>query len=132
MQRGHIYGGRSESLGVVLLRCPVCQRTPRLSGMAVSHWPLVVLCSAAPLYCRAVLQVADFGLSKSLVPVDKHGQLTMDINATYKLTGETGSYRYGGGRGDGRVAGYVSWGRWAWGGSVSCGWVQAARCGGKT
>lgn len=41
------------------------------------------------------LQVADFGLSKSLVPVEKHGQLsnTMSMTATYKLTGETGSYR---------------------------------------
>lgn len=42
-----------------------------------------------------VIKVADFGLSKSLVPVDKHGTIaTMDMNATYKLTGETGSYRY--------------------------------------
>lgn len=42
-----------------------------------------------------VIKVADFGLSKSLVPVDKHGTIaTMDCNATYKLTGETGSYRY--------------------------------------
>mmetsp|Transcript_33425 Transcript_33425/g.73919 ORF Transcript_33425/g.73919 Transcript_33425/m.73919 type:complete len:522 (-) Transcript_33425:758-2323(-) len=42
-----------------------------------------------------VIKVADFGLSKSLVPVDKHGQLmTLNMNATYKLTGETGSYRY--------------------------------------
>jgi serine/threonine protein kinase len=41
-----------------------------------------------------VMKVADFGLSKSLVPVDRHGQMTMNINQVYKLTGETGSYRY--------------------------------------
>ncbi|KAI8477080.1 MAG: kinase-like domain-containing protein [Monoraphidium minutum] len=41
-----------------------------------------------------VIKVADFGLSKSLVPVDRHGQMTMAINQVYKLTGETGSYRY--------------------------------------
>jgi len=41
-----------------------------------------------------VIKVADFGLSKSLVPVEKHGQLSMSHNTTYKLTGETGSYRY--------------------------------------
>ncbi len=34
------------------------------------------------------------GLSKSLVPVERHGGLSLDINVTYKLTGETGSYRY--------------------------------------
>jgi serine/threonine protein kinase len=40
------------------------------------------------------IKVADFGLSKSLLPVDKHaGQHGVD-HATYKLTGETGSYRY--------------------------------------
>lgn len=39
-----------------------------------------------------VVKVADFGLSKSLVPVDKHGN--MQLNDTYKMTGETGSYRY--------------------------------------
>ncbi|MEW5309905.1 MAG: hypothetical protein WDW38_001748 [Sanguina aurantia] len=39
------------------------------------------------------IKVADFGLSKSLVPVGKHDQI-MDLNTTYKLTGETGSYRY--------------------------------------
>ncbi|GIL72919.1 hypothetical protein Vretimale_4568 [Volvox reticuliferus] len=43
-----------------------------------------------------VIKVADFGLSKSLVPVERHGGLAgaLDINVTYKLTGETGSYRY--------------------------------------
>eukprot|EP00877_Chromochloris_zofingiensis_P012895 jgi/Chrzof1/785/Cz01g28220.t1 len=41
-----------------------------------------------------VIKVADFGLSKSLVPVDRHGQMTMSISQVYKLTGETGSYRY--------------------------------------
>ncbi|PNW85018.1 hypothetical protein CHLRE_03g168150v5 [Chlamydomonas reinhardtii] len=41
-----------------------------------------------------VIKVADFGLSKSLVPVERHGGLSHDINITYKLTGETGSYRY--------------------------------------
>lgn len=41
-----------------------------------------------------VIKVADFGLSKSLVPVDKHGAMCMNINQVYRLTGETGSYRY--------------------------------------
>ncbi|KAJ9508672.1 hypothetical protein QJQ45_027961 [Haematococcus lacustris] len=43
-----------------------------------------------------VVKVADFGLSKSLVPVEKHGQLSMteEDATTYKMTGETGSYRY--------------------------------------
>uniref|UniRef100_A0A7S0UV82 Protein kinase domain-containing protein n=1 Tax=Polytomella parva TaxID=51329 RepID=A0A7S0UV82_9CHLO len=40
-----------------------------------------------------VIKVADFGLCKSLVPVERHGQVA-DIDVTYKLTGETGSYRY--------------------------------------
>ncbi|WIA29235.1 hypothetical protein OEZ86_011743 [Tetradesmus obliquus] len=41
-----------------------------------------------------VVKVADFGLSKSLVPVDRHGQMSMSLTQVYKLTGETGSYRY--------------------------------------
>lgn len=41
-----------------------------------------------------VIKVADFGLSKSLVPVDRHGKMTYAANQVYKLTGETGSYRY--------------------------------------
>jgi serine/threonine protein kinase len=42
-----------------------------------------------------VIKVADFGLSKSLVPVDRHGTMsTMSLTQVYKLTGETGSYRY--------------------------------------
>lgn len=45
------------------------------------------------LFVSRALQVADFGLSKSLVPVGKHDQI-MDLNTTYKLTGETGSYRW--------------------------------------
>ncbi len=28
------------------------------------------------------------------MPVERHGGLSHDINITYKLTGETGSYRY--------------------------------------
>ncbi len=38
-----------------------------------------------------LLQVADFGLSKPMVQVDKHN--SVDLNQTYKMTGETGSYR---------------------------------------
>ena len=37
------------------------------------------------------IKLSDFGLSKSL-PVNKHAGY--DINATFRLTGETGSYRY--------------------------------------
>ena len=42
-----------------------------------------------------VIKVADFGLSKSLVPVERHGAMTtVALSQVYKLTGETGSYRY--------------------------------------
>ena len=41
-----------------------------------------------------VIKVADFGLSKSLVPVERHGAMTVSLSQVYKLTGETGSYRY--------------------------------------
>lgn len=41
-----------------------------------------------------VIKVTDFGLSKSLVPVEKHGRLEGHLQETYKMTGETGSYRY--------------------------------------
>ena len=37
------------------------------------------------------IKLSDFGLSKSL-PVNKHAGY--DVNATFRLTGETGSYRY--------------------------------------
>jgi hypothetical protein len=36
----------------------------------------------------------DFGLSKSLVPIERHGKMTLASNQVYKLTGETGSYRF--------------------------------------
>jgi serine/threonine protein kinase len=41
-----------------------------------------------------VIKVADFGLSKSLVPVERHGKMTLSATQVYKMTGETGSYRY--------------------------------------
>lgn len=41
-----------------------------------------------------VVQVMDFGLSKTLVPVEKHGTLDPNLHQVYRLTGETGSYRY--------------------------------------
>jgi serine/threonine protein kinase len=37
------------------------------------------------------IKIADFGLSKSL-PVNKHAGY--DLDSKFKLTGETGSYRY--------------------------------------
>lgn len=37
------------------------------------------------------IKLSDFGLSKSL-PINKHAGY--DVNATFRLTGETGSYRY--------------------------------------
>ncbi len=49
---------------------------------------------STPVRACSSPQVADFGLSKSLLPVDKHGQqVDLSSNTTYKLTGETGSYR---------------------------------------
>lgn len=38
-----------------------------------------------------IIKLADFGLSKSL-PVNKHA--SYDLDSKFKLTGETGSYRY--------------------------------------
>ncbi|KDD75764.1 protein kinase [Helicosporidium sp. ATCC 50920] len=52
-----------------------------LSGSAYQSQEEVVFNSG-------VVKLADFGLSKTL-PVNKHS-----MNGTYKLTGETGSYRY--------------------------------------
>jgi hypothetical protein len=40
-----------------------------------------------------VIKVADFGLSKSLIAADPHHKRDLS-NDTYKLTGETGSYRF--------------------------------------
>lgn len=44
------------------------------------------------VYDIGTFKLADFGLSKSL-PSNKHAQYEMDDD-TFKLTGETGSYRY--------------------------------------
>ena len=38
--------------------------------------------------------MADFGLSKSLNATDTHNKVNLTANDTFKLTGETGSYRY--------------------------------------
>ena len=43
------------------------------------------------MYDIGTFKLADFGLSKSL-PSNKHAQFELDD--TFKLTGETGSYRY--------------------------------------
>ena len=45
----------------------------------------------ALMFDIGTIKLSDFGLSKSL-PVNKHAGY--DINATFRLTGETGSYRY--------------------------------------
>ena len=39
-----------------------------------------------------VVKLADFGLSKSLPKADKHAGY--DLDSKFRLTGETGSYRY--------------------------------------
>ena len=43
------------------------------------------------IYDTGTIKLADFGLSKSL-PVNKHA--SYDLDSKFKLTGETGSYRY--------------------------------------
>lgn len=43
------------------------------------------------MFDEGTIKVADFGLSKSL-PVNKHA--SYDLDSKFKLTGETGSYRY--------------------------------------
>ena len=52
---------------------------------------LGVLCRDKLIYDIGTIKLADFGLSKSL-PINKH--VAFDLDDTYKLTGETGSYRY--------------------------------------
>ena len=43
------------------------------------------------IYETGVMKLADFGLSKTL-PFNKHANY--DLDSKFKLTGETGSYRY--------------------------------------
>ena len=43
------------------------------------------------IYETGVMKLADFGLSKTL-PINKHA--SFDLESKFKLTGETGSYRY--------------------------------------
>jgi len=43
------------------------------------------------VYQTGTMKLADFGLSKSL-PMNKHAGF--DLESKFKLTGETGSYRY--------------------------------------
>ena len=49
------------------------------------------MCRDKLVYDIGTIKLADFGLSKSL-PYNKHAQY--DLDETFKLTGETGSYRY--------------------------------------
>ncbi|KAK9810812.1 hypothetical protein WJX73_009202 [Symbiochloris irregularis] len=60
--------------------------------------PANLMVAGSPYYTRdkliydiGTIKLADFGLSKSL-PINKH--VAFDLDDTYKLTGETGSYRY--------------------------------------
>ena len=48
-------------------------------------------CRESLIYDTGSLKLADFGLSKSL-PVNKHA--SYDLESKFRLTGETGSYRY--------------------------------------
>lgn len=45
----------------------------------------------ALIYDLGTVKLADFGLSKTL-PVNKHA--SVDLDSKFKLTGETGSYRF--------------------------------------
>ena len=48
-------------------------------------------CRESLIFDTGTIKLADFGLSKSL-PVNKHAGY--DLDSKFKLTGETGSYRY--------------------------------------
>lgn len=48
-------------------------------------------CRDSLIFDTGTIKLADFGLSKSL-PVNKHAGY--DLDSKFKLTGETGSYRY--------------------------------------
>ena len=50
-----------------------------------------MLCRDNLIFDTGTIKLADFGLSKSL-PVNKHAGY--DLDSKFKLTGETGSYRY--------------------------------------
>ena len=49
------------------------------------------LCRKELVYDMGTVKLADFGLSKTL-PVNKHA--AFDLDDKFKLTGETGSYRF--------------------------------------
>lgn len=51
----------------------------------------MVCCRESLVFDTGTVKLADFGLSKSL-PVNKHAGY--DLDSKFKLTGETGSYRY--------------------------------------
>ena len=68
-----------------------------ISTPAESHQPRNILNRSTPqdrdslVYHTGTMKLADFGLSKSL-PMNKHAGF--DLESKFKLTGETGSYRY--------------------------------------
>ena len=67
-----------------------------LCCIILSCWHLLLngpcmTCRNSLIYDTGTIKLADFGLSKSL-PVNKHA--SYDLDATFRLTGETGSYRY--------------------------------------
>ena len=53
--------------------------------------PAPATCRESLIFDTGTIKLADFGLSKSL-PVNKHAGY--DLDSKFKLTGETGSYRY--------------------------------------
>ena len=65
----------------------MCQQDIKLSPCSCCR----TACRESIIYDTGSLKLADFGLSKSL-PVNKHA--SYDLESKFRLTGETGSYRY--------------------------------------
>ena len=63
----------------------------RVQACSPTHLMDALMCRDKLVYDIGTIKLADFGLSKSL-PYNKHAQY--DLDETFKLTGETGSYRY--------------------------------------
>lgn len=75
----------------MLSACVTTARSTVLHASTVASNRMHGLYRNSLIYDTGTIKLADFGLSKSL-PVNKHA--SYDLDATFRLTGETGSYRY--------------------------------------
>ena len=75
-----------SNLGCSNERCQHCVQQLSYQGA----W-CCACCRESLIFDTGTIKLADFGLSKSL-PVNKHAGY--DLDSKFKLTGETGSYRY--------------------------------------